>query len=193
MTWITDENNRKFWMPEELPEKSLEYNKSQAEKQYLTTYNTERFHPKWHYDNGALVDDDYLYYNEGWKLIIDDQRPVSLPKDLKKITQNPTEEWENVDEKTVRVTFTVSDITDEEKINYLNEMWVNLRNRRNELLLNTDYFFAMSIERGINVSHELKDYRQQLRDFPSSITDILDFDLNDDSLWPKEPTVFFEE
>jgi hypothetical protein len=39
----------------------------------------------------------------------------------------------------------------------------------------------------------LKDYRQQLRDFPSSITDILDFDLNDDSLWPKEPTVFFEE
>jgi hypothetical protein len=54
-------------------------------------------HPKWFYGNEALVDDDYLFYNEQWKLVVDNH-----PEDEEGylVNQLPQEEWLQ-EEKTV--------------------------------------------------------------------------------------------
>jgi hypothetical protein len=96
MGWIT-EDNKTYWLPDELPEATDEWKSQQEAKQYLTPKGEIKSHPKWFYGNEALVDDDYLFYNEEWKLIVDNR-----PEDEEGyITiQSPQEEWLQ-EEKTV--------------------------------------------------------------------------------------------
>ena len=89
------ENGKTYWMPEVLPEPTKEYQAIQKEKNYLTQEGVEKRHPEWTYaENIANVDDEYLFQNEGWKLIIDDKGPVILDTDLKHKTRNEIVDWE---------------------------------------------------------------------------------------------------
>lgn len=89
MSWI-NEDNKTYWLPDELPEVTDEWKSQQEAKQYLTPKGEIKSHPKWFYGNDALVDDDYLFYNEEWKLIVDNS-----PEDEEgyKLIQSPQEEW----------------------------------------------------------------------------------------------------
>lgn len=72
--YTSDGSSKKYWTPETLPELTEEYKKQQESKRYLLPDNTIRNFPGWYYDeNKAPVGDDYLFYNEGWKLIIDNK------------------------------------------------------------------------------------------------------------------------
>jgi len=62
-------------------------------------------------------------------------------------------------------------LTDEEK-------WINIRNKRNLLLTETD-FHALS---DVTMTTEMSNYRQQLRDLPSSTSN------PDDVVFPTKPT-----
>ena len=66
-----------YWIPKKLPTFSEEWNNSQSLKKYLTPENAIREHPKWVYENKSYVCDEYLYQNEGWKLIIDNYPELS--------------------------------------------------------------------------------------------------------------------
>lgn len=190
MSWITDTNENTYWMPEVLPEKTIEWQTLQEQKFYLTPQETERIHPKWTYDqNNAYVDDDYLFYNEGWKLIIDD-RPEEQYLKIK--VRNQPSEWEEIDEKTVKVTYTFVDYSQEQVEELVGKKWIYLREKRDSLLVSTDWIFIRAQEQNLKVSGEVITYRQQLRDLPSTITNMVEFNNDDDSLWPIKPVTFFE-
>ena len=191
MPWIT-ENEKTYWMPEVLPEPTEEYQSAQSEKLYLTHENKERRHPGWTYaETNAYVDDEYLFQNEGWKVIID-ERPEITENDLKNVSKNSKELWEEVDEKTLRVTYTLTDFTQEEIDTYVEEKWERLRVKRDFLLQQTDWVIVRATEENLIVSSEVSSYRQQLRDFPGTITNIIEFKIGDDTLWPVKPQVYFE-
>ena len=66
-----------------------------------------------------------------------------------------------------------------------------LREERNQLLSETDWVVARSIETGVAISNDWKTYRQALRDLPASATPKLDssFKLDLTSVtWPTEPS-----
>lgn len=67
--------------------------------------------------------------------------------------------------------------------------WHSLRFRRNNLLRDSDYLF---IEDAPSISdskkEEWKIYRQLLRDFPSTIQNIMDFSDIEELPWPVKPT-----
>lgn len=191
MPWIT-ENDKTWWMPEVLPQPTEEHQEAQSNKRYLTHEGKERQHPGWTYaENIAYVDDEYLFQNEGWKVIID-ERPEITPDDLKNVSRNSSEEWEEVDEKTLRVTYTLSDFTQEEVDDYAEEKWKRLREKRDNLLQQTDWILVRAAEESLTVSPEVTSYRQQLRDFPETIENILTFKIDNDTLWPTKPEVYFE-
>ena len=79
-----------------LPEPTEEYNNSQLNKRYLTLDWKEKVHPRWTYENSAYVDDEYLYQNEFWKLIIDNY-PEEV--DNKIIVRDSPEFWNLSDDK----------------------------------------------------------------------------------------------
>jgi hypothetical protein len=191
MPWVTD-NEKSYWMPEVLPESTLEYQEAQSNKRYLTHEGKERQHPGWTYaETIAFVDDEYLFQNEGWKVIVD-ERPEITEDDLQHVSRNASEDWEEIDEKTLKVTYTISDFTQEEIDSYAEQKWQRLRDRRDNLLQQTDWVAAAAFEQGLVISDEVKSYRQELRDFPETITDILEFKIEDDTLWPAKPEVYFE-
>lgn len=186
MPWIT-EGEKTYWMPDQLPERTPEYTRTQSLKRYLTPYGEDRPHPGWTYsENNALVDDEYLFQNEDWKLIIDDNVEVS-EKDFKHSRINPPEMWEEIDEKKVRITYSLLDFTQEEIDDFYESKWGALRYKRDSLLLETDWIITRSLEKNLSVPEEIVNYRQQLRDFPATVSNILDFDINDNSLWPTKP------
>lgn len=193
MAWIV-ENENTYWIPDTLPENTAEYRESQENKKYLTSTNVERIHPGWHYENGALVDDEYLYLNEGWRLIVDDgpvhSQPERFPHDhiMSHTKKNDISEWEEIDERTIKVTYTITYFTEEERQTYIDNLWTHFRVGRNLLLQRTDYAFVRAIETGKTVSQALLDYRQTLRDLPEAI-DIYTFDENAyPSQWPARPS-----
>lgn len=189
---LITENENTYWMPEVLPEPTPEHQKAQSNKRYLTHEGKERQHPGWTYaETIAYVDDEYLFQNEGWKVIID-ERPEITEDDLQHLNRNSSEKWEEIDEKTLRVTYTLTDFTQEEIDTYAEQKWQRLRDRRNNLLQQTDWIAAAAFERDLVISDEVKSYRQEFRDFPETITDILEFKIGDDSLWPVKPEVYFE-
>jgi hypothetical protein len=96
MSWIT-EDNKTYWLPDELPQATDEWKSQQEAKQYLTPKGEIKSHPKWFYGNEALVDDDYLFYNEQWKLIVDNRLE---DEEGYIVNQLPQEEWLQ-EEKTV--------------------------------------------------------------------------------------------
>lgn len=191
MPWIT-ENEKSYWMPEVLPQPTPEHQEAQSNKRYLTQEGKERQHPGWTYaETIAYVDDEYLFQNEGWKVIID-ERPEITEDNLKNVSRNSSEEWEEVDEKTLRVTYTVTNYTQEEVDAYVEEKWRILRDKRNNLIQQTDWIFIRAGEQRLTVSSGVSSYRQELRDFPETIEDIITFKIEDDTLWPAKPEVYFE-
>jgi hypothetical protein len=193
MPWIT-ENEKTYWMPEVLPEPTEEYQQEQSEKRYLTQEGVERRHSGWTYaENIAYVDDEYLFQNEGWKLIIDDGGPVIIDTDLKHKTRNEIIDWEELEGgKTIKVTYTLVDFTEEEVAEYTERKWERLRMIRNGLLQATDWVIVRATEENLVVSTEVAAYRQALRNFPESVVNILEFDIENDVLWPTKPEVYFE-
>jgi len=192
MPWTT-ENDKEYWMPEVLPEPTEEYQQEQTEKVYLTHEGKVRRHPGWTYaENIAYVDDEYLFQNHGWRIIIDDGGIEISDDDLKNQTKNEIEDWEEVDEKTLRVTYTLTDFTAEEVAEYEEQKWIKLRDKRNGLLQETDWVLAKAYEQNLVLSIEFTSYRQELRDFPETIENILEFKIDDDTLWPTKPEVYFE-
>lgn len=190
MPWLT-ENGNDYWMPEVLPEPTEKYQISQSEKIYLTSEGVQRRHPGWTYaDNMAYVDDEYLFKNEGWKVVIDDNGPTINENDLKHKIRNDIKDWESIDESSVKVTYTITDFTTEEINTYIEEKLEKIRKHRNFLLGETDWVFARANEENLTVPDEIKTYRQQLRDFPDTIVDIVGFDIDDKSLWPIKPKVY---
>lgn len=99
---------KSYWLPDIFPEPTEEYQKKQSEKWYLTQNNVERIHPKWHYDNGAYVDDEYLYKNEGWRVLLEktinfDDSQISI--------KNPMIDWiVSADDRKVTVTWKIYQI-----------------------------------------------------------------------------------
>ena len=66
-----------------------------------------------------------------------------------------------------------------------------LREERNQLLSETDWVVARSIETGVAISNDWKTYRQALRDLPASSSPSLDeyYDLDLMSVtWPTKPS-----
>lgn len=185
MAWVTEQENV-YWMPDSLPEPTEEYNELQKSKRYLTSDNHKKNHPGWTYSNTAFVCDDYLFNNEGWKVILEDAPNI----ELKNVVENDSKDWEIVDDKTLRVTYTIVDFTEQELEDYKNEKWEIVRDLRNLRLKETDYIVTRSVEEGLSLSQEIKDYRKNLRDLPEVI-DILTFDPDNGSLWPIIPTNLF--
>jgi|TARA_B100000035_G_scaffold137274_1_gene116978 hypothetical protein len=186
------EGEKTYWLPDDLPEPTEEYKNIQSEKSYLTKDGREREHPGWTYaSNCAYVDDEYLFQNEGWKLIVDDGGAEFSDDDLKHKTRNAHDQWE-INEKTVKVTYTITDFTQEETDAYIEEKWQLLRGRRDYLLSQTDWIISRATEENLTISSQVTSYRQQLRNFPSTVTDILKFNIDDNSSWPAKPEVYFE-
>jgi hypothetical protein len=187
------ENGKTYWMPEVLPVPTKEYQAIQKEKKYLTQEGVERMHPEWTYaENVANVDDEYLFQNEGWKLIIDDEGPVILDTDLKHKTRNEIVDWEEQEGgKTIKVTYTLVDFTEEEVDEYTERKWERLRMMRDYRLKETDWVIVRAMEENLVVSTEVTAYRQALRDFPETIENILEFEIENDALWPIRPEVYF--
>jgi hypothetical protein len=187
------ENGKTYWMPEVLPVPTKEYQATQKEKNYLTQEGVEKRHPEWTYaENVANVDDEYLFQNEGWKLIIDDEGPVILDTDLKHKTRNEIVDWEEQEGgKTIKVTYTLVDFTEEEVAEYTERKWERLRMMRDHRLQETDWVIVRAMEENLVVSTEVTAYRQALRDFPETIENILEFEIGNDVLWPIRPEVYF--
>ena len=192
---LITENGKTYWMPEVLPEPTKEYQAIQKEKNYLTQEGVEKRHPEWTYaENIANVDDEYLFQNEGWKLIIDDKGPVILDTDLKHKTRNEIVDWEEQEGgKTIKVTYTLVDFTEEEVAEYAERKWERLRMMRDNRLQQTDWVIVRAMEENLVVSTEVTAYRQALRDFPETIENILEFNLEfgNATLWPIRPEVYF--
>lgn len=188
------EGEKTYWLPDNLPEPTEEHKNIQSEKSYLTQDGRERRHPGWTYaSNGAYVDDEYLFQNEGWKLIIDDGGVENSDDNLKHKTRNAHNQWQEINEKTVNVTYTLTDFTQEETNSYIEKKWQLLRDRRDILLSQTDWVISRATEENLTISSQITSYRQQLRNFPNTVADILKFNIDDDSLWPVKPEVYFEE
>ncbi len=192
---LITENENTYWMPEVLPKPTPEHQKAQSNKKYLTQEGVEKSHPEWTYsENVANVDDEYLFQNEGWKLIIDEE-PVILDTDLKHKTRNEIEDWEEQEGgKTIKVTYTLVDFTEEEVAEYTEQKWKRLREIRDSCLRQTDWVIVRAMEENLVVSTEVTAYRQALRDFPETIVNILEFslELENAMLWPIRPEVYFE-
>ena len=187
------ENGKTYWMPEVLPVPTKEHQATQKEKNYLTQEGVEKRHPEWTYaENVANVDDEYLFQNEGWKLIIDDEGPVILDTDLKHKTRNEIVDWEEQEGgKTIKVTYTLVDFTEEEVVEYTEQKWKRLRMVRDNRLQATDWVIVRAMEENLVVSDEVKSYRQALRDFPETIENILEFNFENYTLYPTKPQIYF--
>lgn len=177
------------WVPEVFPEATSEYQATQFQKRYLTPNGKVKLHPGWIYTaTDAPVDDEYLFQNEGWKLVTNITEPPPSVE-LKKTLQDDVENWEELSGgKTVKITYRFVDFTEEEVSEYIVKKWETLRSKRNSILDQTDWLVVKSKESGTNLSTNFKEWRENVRNFPTTITNILEFDLEDDTLWPTPPT-----
>lgn len=224
-------SEKTYWMPESLPSPTKEYQDSQRTKKYLTPDGEEKNHPKWSYENTALVDDEYLLQNEGWRVIVDnyplevddaDHRierlpvgewthtnstaivkydvyqirdsayPTVLPFDQTYIIDDPSEWTVDKVNKVITRTFSVIPLDSRELADKKESIWASLREHRNRRLHETDVIMLRGLENGKTISAAMKAYRQALRDYPESISDITTIDgpntrLEDDSIWPTKP------
>ena len=63
----------------------------------------------------------------------------------------------------------------------------NLRQKRDNLLKEGDWEILKTLESGGTVSQAMKDYRQELRDLPSTVADDDTADDVDNITWPTKP------
>lgn len=174
--WITNNQGKDYWIPDNFPEPTEEYNSTQLSKQYKTVYGI-RSHPLWSYENGSYVDDEYLLNNEGWKLLIDN--PPSYNTLLGVLTKNDQSLWVETDSY-LKVTYTVIDKTEKEILDQKSKKWVEIREERNKKLAKLDYIIGIAFENAFTLSDKFKEYRQALRDLPE------DFDDPFNITWPEE-------
>ena len=103
-SWV-ENTDKRYWFPDTVPTKTDEWNIAQERKRYVTNYGTTRTHPRWLYDNGAFVDDDYLYHNEEWRYITN-WNDVPTSNDTEFYIKNPIAEWtKSEDDKTYTITW----------------------------------------------------------------------------------------
>jgi|TARA_B100000035_G_C21004328_1_gene556471 hypothetical protein len=265
MPWIDDphpesDHPDRYWLPDVIPEKNETL--EQTSKKYLKPDGGVIPHPRWVFDGGAYVTDEYLYRNVGYLQIVqteftplnegakisvqmnppaewhvrageefniyatytvietidskpqdydldqyicrkvgetseklDDRTLIKVEYKLKKIVknapipklvlgqkhqetymENPIDEWDETEDE-IHVTYSK---VDNGPVSEFEQRQVVIADR-NELLRYTDFAFILAIEKGWEVSDELKSYRQELRDLPSKLTDIYNVE------WPKEP------
>jgi len=182
------------WIPEVFPTSTSEYQQTQSEKRYLNEEGEVKWHPQWKYvATNAYVDDEYLFQNEGWQLLVNiSQEPPSVK--LKNTLKNGIEDWEEQEGgKTIKVTYTLVDFTEEEVAEYTEQQWKQLRMMRDNLLGETDWVIVRAMEENLIVSSQVTAYRQSLRDFPETIENILEFEVEfgNFTLWPIRPEVYF--
>jgi hypothetical protein len=103
-SWV-ENTDKRYWFPDTVPTKTDEWNIAQEKKRYVTNYGTTRTHPRWLYDNGAFVDDDYLYHNEEWRYVTN-WNDVPTSSDSEFYIKNPIAEWtKSGDDKTYTITW----------------------------------------------------------------------------------------
>lgn len=103
-SWV-ENTDKRYWFPDTVPTKTDEWNIAQERKRYVTNYGTTRTHPRWLYDNGAFVDDDYLYHNEEWRYVTN-WNDVPTSSDSEFYIKNPIAEWtKSGDDKTYTITW----------------------------------------------------------------------------------------
>lgn len=175
MNTINDKNNN-YWIPDEGPDFSEEYNTLQSLKEYITPTG-RRIHPGWKYDNGSLVDDEYLFYNEGWKLLID--VPPVYNSQTHVLEKKSEEQWDK-SEREVRVTYNLREKTDDEINNDISKKWGEVRDIRNKKLQKLDHAISIAYENNLTLSQKFKTYRQNLRDIPENFKDPFSI------VWPDE-------
>ena len=66
----------------------------------------------------------------------------------------------------------------------LAEMWERVRNKRNQLLAETDWIVTQAVEKGESVSDSWKTYRESLRNVPNINKNIV---LEQSIVWPAKP------
>lgn len=267
MPWIDDphpesDHPDRYWLPDVIPEKDETL--GQISKKYLKPNGGIIQHPRWVFDGGGYVTDEYLYRNVGYRHVVqtqftplnegafisvnmnpvedwyvklgeefniyatydviesldsepedydpnqyvcrrlgetreklDDRTVIKVEYKLKKIIrtrhatspgftfgkkhqdtydENPVDEWDETDDE-IHVTYSK---VENEVVSDFEQRQVII-SERNELLRYTDFAFILAIEKGWEVSDELKTYRQELRDLPSKLTDIYNVE------WPIEP------
>ena len=165
--WTEGTQGNRYWIPDTFPESTIEYNNSQLLKVYKTRHGV-RPNPDWKYDNGALVDDEYLFQNEGWKLIID--KPPIYDSMFEVLEKNDEQFW-NIDEKTVEVSYNVRAKTEDELQHDKTKRWGEIKEIRNEKLKKLDHVLNIAYENNLVLTQKFKDYRQALRDIPETFDD----------------------
>lgn len=165
--WITSNQEKKYWIPDNFPEPIEEYNVSQSLKEYMTQTG-RRTHPGWKYDNGALVDDEYLFYNENWKLLVD--IPPVYNSETHVLQKKSEEDWDNF-EKEVAITYHIREKTIDEVSDSISKKWNEVRLIRNKKLSKLDHIIDIAFENGFTLTQKFKKYRQDLRDIPENFQD----------------------
>lgn len=92
-----------YWIPDELPEKTEDWQVNQMRKTYLKPDGSLTGHPGWYFANQAYASDEYLYHNEGWYTVIDDpQEETDEDGNHYIIVETPSAEWEVFDTYNIR-------------------------------------------------------------------------------------------
>lgn len=105
MPYIT-EGDKTYWLPDTYPEKTDEWDQAQrAKRYYIPSEQRCRSHPRWNFDNGALVTDEYLYKNGGWLRIVDNYPSCGFNQ---VVITDPFESWiKDESAMTATVTYTI--------------------------------------------------------------------------------------
>tara|TARA_Y100000289_G_C3886507_1_gene131574 strand:- start:106 stop:810 length:705 start_codon:yes stop_codon:yes gene_type:complete len=105
MPYIT-EGDKTYWLPDTYPEKTDEWDQAQrAKRYYIPSEQRCRSHPRWNFDNGALVTDEYLYKNGGWLRIVDNYPSCGFNQI---VITDPFESWiKDESAMTATVTYTI--------------------------------------------------------------------------------------
>jgi hypothetical protein len=95
--------------------------------------------------------------------------------------------------KIITKTFKIISLNQDEIDRKKESIWNSLREHRNRKLQETDIIILCGLEDGKTISEEMKTYRQELRDFPATISDITKIDgpetrLENESIWPVKPS-----
>ena len=156
-----------YWIPQQLPSNTEGHAFIQKGKLYKKG-NLIVQHPGWIYDNGALVDDEYLFYNDGYKLVND------VVPSFNAIThvceKNAMHLWDE-DEKSLSVTYTVREKTQSEIDADKSKQWLEVKKIRAEKLAKLDSAVFIALENNLTLSDIFKEHRQKLRDIPENFTD----------------------
>jgi|TARA_R100000482_G_scaffold47939_2_gene16798 trehalose-6-phosphate synthase len=87
---------------------------------------------------------------------------------------------------TLSYDITDNPLIDDEELSKMR--WVSLKQRKNQLLSDSDYIFVEDYPITEDKKQEWREYRTLLRNFASTITDIMQYDDIEDLPWPTKPS-----